>query len=73
MMSGSTSSARVDRFTAWTLNSNVTKVWYTTWGGTSDYSDSTDTRGVRPVIDLSPVVKIKSGNGTATSPYVLEY
>ena len=65
MMSGSTSSARVDRFTSWTLNSNITKVWYTTWGGTSDYSEPTDTRGVRPVIDLSPNVKIQSGNGTA--------
>ena len=31
------------------------------------------TRGIRPVIELNPSVKIKSGNGTAASPYTLEY
>ena len=73
LMSGSTSTSRVDKFTYWTLNSANQNTWFISWGGTSEYSPATDVRGVRPVITLDNSVKIKSGNGTASSPYELEY
>ena len=38
-----------------------------TWSGTaSGY-------GVRPVINLKPDTEITSGNGTASSPYIIKY
>ena len=72
-MSGTTSTARVDKFTYWTLNSANSNTWFVNWAGTSEYSPATNPRGVRPVITLNSSVKIKSGNGTAANPYELEY
>ena len=72
-MSGSSSTSRVDKFTSWTLNSSYENVWYTTWGGTNDYSKPTSIRGVKPVIELNSNVTISSGNGTSASPYTLNY
>ena len=73
LMSGTTSTARVDKFTYWTLNSAHSNTWFVNWAGTSEYSPATNPRGVRPVITLNSSVKIKSGNGTAANPYELEY
>ena len=50
------------------------RAWYTTWAGTSDILSKTDDiRAIRPVINLNTKVTIKSGQGTANSPYKLAY
>ncbi|MBE6140829.1 MAG: DUF5011 domain-containing protein, partial [Firmicutes bacterium] len=73
IMSGSSSTSRINSFTSWTINSNVSQVWYSTWAGTMDYSSATDLRGIKPVINLNPAVTIASGTGTAQNPYELIY
>ncbi|MCI9233540.1 MAG: DUF5011 domain-containing protein, partial [Bacilli bacterium] len=77
LMTGQSSTGRVEGLTSWTINSDSKYrdyVWHFSSVSTSDYSKSIGiTRAIRPVIELSPDVTIKGGNGTAQSPYQLEY
>ncbi len=75
LMSGSSNTSRTPNFTSWLLNYNSynNNVWFTSSAGTSEYSSISDVRGVRPTITLKSTVRITSGNGTSTSPYVIAY
>lgn len=79
LMSGTSSTGRVDDFTYWTANyindtNNEKYAWFISWGGTSGYAfNRTDIRGLRPVINLNPSITINSGTGTANDPYILNY
>mgnify|MGYP004599547781 FL=1 len=55
-----------------TYGSSFVGVYVTTSGGSITSKDvETTTSGIRPVISLKSCVKYSSGNGTATSPYVV--
>ena len=48
------------------------KIWYIDEEGNLNQSFGDDLLSIRPVITLSPTLKIKSGNGTENEPYRLE-
>ena len=79
LMSGTSSTGRVDAFTYWTANyvndtANNKYAWFISWAGTSGYAfNQIDIRGLRPVINLNSNLTIKSGTGTASDPYILNY
>ena len=76
LMSGSSSTGRVDGLTAWTINYNDEYdgySWYLTSLGGSDFALMAGERALRPVIELNPNVIITGGNGTAGNPYQLSY
>ncbi len=60
--------------TYWTLSpfeydGDSSRIFYVSEGYLNDWHGSYDAFGVRPVINLDAGVTIKSGNGTANSPY----
>ena len=48
-------------------------IFYVNYNGTGliSYTYADYPLGIRPAISLKPTVKISSGNGTASSPYVI--
>jgi len=81
LTTGGSYNTNIERFTVWAMNYNSVTVngiktpqWFLTSVGTSDYiSKPSDTRGLKPVINLNPNLTIKSGDGTMNSPYILNY
>ena len=59
----------------WTISplsrSNSDDVWYVYSDGYLDNSRALYTRGVRPVVTLSPEVQITGGDGSSSNPYTL--
>ena len=80
-VNGESSRLKIKGITAWLMNYNDTyngseegpRAWYTSTAGSTGFAQATDIRGVKPVIALRNYVTIKSGSGTSTDPYVLNY
>lgn len=53
-------------------NKNSDQVWSINSEGKLNTSDGTDIYGVKPTITIKPTVSLISGEGTATSPYIIE-
>ena len=56
----------------WTLTPSTSDAWSVYHIGYAYHIDVTDTCGVRPVIVVSTDTTISSGNGTLSSPYIIE-
>lgn len=60
----------------WTMTptgyfSNNANMFYVDYNGSIGYTPTNYSISLRPAISLKPTVKISSGNGTASSPYVI--
>ena len=56
----------------WLINRySASRVWRVNSNGSGSNSDPTITHGVRPTVHLKSTVKILSGSGTETDPYVV--
>ncbi|MEG1495712.1 MAG: DUF5011 domain-containing protein, partial [Bacilli bacterium] len=72
LMAASNSNFRSTNSTYWTLNNLFNQdAWYISTSSTGEKALSTQNRALRPVIEIKNSLKIKSGDGTITSPIEL--
>ena len=72
---GKTNNWLTASFSYWTISPDVsdgTNAWYIDTNGNVNKEWVASAKNVRPALYLLPNIKIKSGNGSSASPYILE-